>query len=548
MLHGVVSVAILSVLVGVSGTDNEYKGTQFTFTNNCKNELSLIARINDQGDHELKDLQPFEQYVYNVSNEVCEHGNVRAGTSLEATLFEFSTCEGENKINSMVFFDGSIIAPTLTSKDCTDAIDCGGAVKQDPRFQRGLSLLKEHDYEAAVSIFEDLLKTKIELKQTSEALELAPIYYEYGNALLSLAEGTANVFGNALDGSEKDPGDKRSAQGQEEKETQCKNEVQETPNEENVAKDDLELAWEMLEVARVIYARHPEDLSIEKELARVYMRLGDLSMESENFSRAKQDYENSLVLNKKILKITRDSDTTPLADLYCCLAISCIYQDPSQPEVQLDQGATSTEAPLDEETEPKDPANVGSSLSRQRLEEEGLRYYVLAGRVMAENIHRLAGKCCPKIMSFVEDRIPRYNTDATSMKHESSAHAKGKRKQRQDPDLELLFIKHTMASVRQDFLALLKREFSADETKLLEHVEIYVELKEKVDGIREGFGWDLDTVTEKTIGTTTIGFEGSSNATIGSMHSSFETKSINILPVVKKGKTFATDESETKVE
>lgn len=85
MLHGVVSVAILSVLVGVSGTDNEYKGAQFTFTNNCKNELSLIARINDQGDHELKDLQPFEQYVYNVSNEVCEHGNVRAGTSLEAT-------------------------------------------------------------------------------------------------------------------------------------------------------------------------------------------------------------------------------------------------------------------------------------------------------------------------------------------------------------------------------------------------------------------------------------------------------------------------------
>lgn len=41
-------------------------------------------------------------------------------------VFEFSTCEGENKINSMVFFDGSIIAPTLTSKDCTDATDCGG--------------------------------------------------------------------------------------------------------------------------------------------------------------------------------------------------------------------------------------------------------------------------------------------------------------------------------------------------------------------------------------------------------------------------------------
>nr|CCA18837.1 conserved hypothetical protein [Albugo laibachii Nc14] len=518
-------------------------------------------------------MAPNDIFQYDLTE--FQSGNLRANKDLEATLFEFSTTSS----NMPIYYDGSIISTNLTTPHCKSLPECGGktsfnvgitvfrtldailmkegekgsrtniiveAAKQDPRFQRGLCLLKEHDYEAAVTIFEDLLKTKVELKKTSEALELAPIYYEYGNALLSLVEGTANVFGNVLDGSEKHS-DKGTDHGQEEKSSQFRNESDDNPIEENVVKDDLELAWEMLEVARVIYTRHPEDLSIEKELARVYMRLGDLSMESENFTRAKQDYENSLVLNKKILKITRESDTTPLADLYCCLAISCIYQDPSQPQINLDQGCTD-EAPVEQDVDAKDPVNVESSVSRQRLEEEGLKYYVLAGRVMAENIHRLAEKCSPTITSFIKERIPAYNTDGTGMKDQPNALGKGKRKQRRDPDLELLFIKHSMANVRQDFLALSSTESSADEMKLLEHVDIYVELKEKVDGIREGFGWDLDTDTEKPIGTTTIGFQSSSNApTIGTVVSAPEKTSVNIIPVVKKGKTTATNESEKKV-
>ena len=54
----------------------------------------------------------------------------------------------------------------------------------------------------------------------------------------------------------------------------------------------------MLEVLHVMYTRHLEDHSIENELARSYMCLGDVSMESENFTCTKHDYVNSRVLNK----------------------------------------------------------------------------------------------------------------------------------------------------------------------------------------------------------------------------------------------------------
>ncbi|KAJ0388866.1 hypothetical protein P43SY_011796 [Pythium insidiosum] len=114
------------------------------------------------------------------------------------------------------------------------------------------------------------------------------------------------------------------------------------------------------------------------------MRLGDIGMESENFEQAKSDYEKCLLLRKKILKATQDPDTTLLADLYCCLAISCIYQDSAQ-------GETANK--------------VQAILSR---EEEGLKFYVLAGHVMAENIHRVAKECgVPQLLEFVQARIPK---------------------------------------------------------------------------------------------------------------------------------------------
>ena len=49
----------------------------------------------------------------------------------------------------------------------------------------------------------------------------------------------------------------------------------------------------------------------------------------------------------------------------------------------------------------KDPFNVEALVTRQRLEEEGLKYCVLAVYAVAET-----EKCTPTIISSIKERIP----------------------------------------------------------------------------------------------------------------------------------------------
>lgn len=296
-----------------------------------------------------------------------------------------------------------------------------------------------------------------------------------------------------------------------------------------VLADDLEIAWEMLEVARVIYSRYPDELAVEKELARVYMRLGDLGMESDVFEQAKSDYEKSLMLRQKILKETKEPDTTLLADLYCCLAISCIYQD-STTQQQVEDAAEGT--------------SVDHSARQEEIrkhEDEGLKYYVLAGRVMAENIHRVAGSCAKELQDFVELRIPKYSANGNDSPVASASKGKGKQKATAEKQ-ELLFTGGSSMDAMKDELLTCVQVFKAlktsdevegsltkDEAQLLEYMEIYGELKEKVDGIIEsanaeaidrnnvttasGVKRGSDEVDEAAGPVTTIGFGSAPAAT-----------------------------------
>jgi hypothetical protein len=56
---------------------------------------------------------------------------------------------------------------------------------------------------------------------------------------------------------------------------------EEEANEIEDEKDKLELAWEVLDVARVIYSRREDDEGKEK-LIQVHMILGDISLENGN--------------------------------------------------------------------------------------------------------------------------------------------------------------------------------------------------------------------------------------------------------------------------
>ncbi|GMF35907.1 unnamed protein product [Phytophthora fragariaefolia] len=355
----------------------------------------------------------------------------------------------------------------------------------DPRYVRGVALLKEKRLEEAVVALEDLLRTMCEAEGKADSLAVAPVYYEYGHALLSLTEATASLFGGAVEGA--------AGAGGEDGEQDAR-----------AAADDLEAAWEVMELARVIYSRFPGDAAVEAQLARVYTRLGDLGLESDQFEQAKSDFQKALQLRRKLLRAAQAEDTTQLADLHCQLAIACIYRDST-----ADQDAEKDAAPNEE-----------------------LTHYVMAGRVMAENIHRVAHKCGDKAGAFARARVPAYTAE-----EEADPKGKGKRKApSEDETLSLALKDEHPETLRQQFLECVgvkeeKEKLQEDEKTLLEYLEIYLELKEKVDGIKETIAGALATDAKEEKAVTTIGF--------GQTDASADAPAVNVIPVVKKRKTDA---------
>ncbi|CAK5280161.1 unnamed protein product, partial [Mycena citricolor] len=67
---------------------------------------------------------------------------------------------------------------------------------------------------------------------------------------------------------------------------------------------DFNAAWEVLDLARAIYAKQNEEESnedVQLKLADTYIALGDVSLETEKFDQAITDYEAGLDLKKDLL-------------------------------------------------------------------------------------------------------------------------------------------------------------------------------------------------------------------------------------------------------
>jgi len=173
--------------------------------------------------------------------------------------------------------------------------------------------------------------------------ECGPLYYQYGCALLGQAQKESGALGEGL---EKKATVKRTG-GEGEGETgegggsgeqvngkQTKTEEEENPEGKEKDKednDDMKLAWDVLEVARIIYEKKlqglpSEDSKNKKEtqlfLAAIHSRIGDLSMEVENFDAGYEDHKKSLTLKQEVLP----EDDRSLAATYSTLAVISLYQ------------------------------------------------------------------------------------------------------------------------------------------------------------------------------------------------------------------------------
>eukprot|EP00003_Mantamonas_plastica_P033764 TRINITY_DN989_c0_g1_i6.p1 TRINITY_DN989_c0_g1~~TRINITY_DN989_c0_g1_i6.p1 ORF type:complete len:629 (-),score=259.61 TRINITY_DN989_c0_g1_i6:33-1919(-) len=112
----------------------------------------------------------------------------------------------------------------------------------------------------------------------------AEYYYAYGDGLLMKVEMDDSLIGGGGGGGDDEGAEEEGGAGQ--------------PNaEQGEEEGDDGLAWEMLEVARVLYEKAQGK---EKELAEVLQRLGDVSVENGSPDQAVEDYQKCLALREQV--------------------------------------------------------------------------------------------------------------------------------------------------------------------------------------------------------------------------------------------------------
>ncbi|KAJ7117547.1 hypothetical protein C8R44DRAFT_832297 [Mycena epipterygia] len=183
-------------------------------------------------------------------------------------------------------------------------------------------------YEQAVEFY----ATALELMTKSygeDAPETADLYFAYGKALLENAISQSSVLGKDQpeEDKEDEPVESTSGSGPilsfsgdaedaEDPAVDLFSAAQNIADEEDAAaededgdddaepEDDFNAAWEVLDLARAIYAKQTEegaDKDVQLKLADTYIALGDVSLETEKFDQAITDYEAGLALKGELL-------------------------------------------------------------------------------------------------------------------------------------------------------------------------------------------------------------------------------------------------------
>ncbi|BAF20707.1 uncharacterized protein [Oryza sativa Japonica Group] len=197
-------------------------------------------------------------------------------------------------------------------------------------FERGSKAIEEGDFVDAV----DCLSRALEIRVAHHG-ELAPecvsTYFKYGCALLYKAQDEADPLGNVPksssnkesmksttnkddSGSSKTPGsntedapstDKADAEegqnstgkGQEEENGDSDKDDDEMVGDEDDS--DLDQAWKMLDIARAIVEKSPDD-TLEK--AKIFSALAEVSMEREDIDNSLGDYFKALAILEKLFE------------------------------------------------------------------------------------------------------------------------------------------------------------------------------------------------------------------------------------------------------
>ncbi|XP_032381664.1 nuclear autoantigenic sperm protein isoform X8 [Etheostoma spectabile] len=195
------------------------------------------------------------------------------------------------------------------------------------------------DVVSAVSVFQDAC-SMLAAKYGDTAEECGEAFFLCGKSLLELARMENSVLGNALEGvpeesEEEQPNSSNieSANNLDEEEDDDDDDDEDgEENGQHKEEDEvgnLQLAWEMLEVAKVIYKKK-EGKDDQLMAAQAYLKLGEVSAESGNYPQALEDFQECLALQLKHLP----PHSRLLAETHYHVATTLCYMDQYSQAIQ----------------------------------------------------------------------------------------------------------------------------------------------------------------------------------------------------------------------
>ncbi|KAK2858176.1 hypothetical protein Q7C36_006095 [Tachysurus vachellii] len=170
------------------------------------------------------------------------------------------------------------------------------------------------DVVSAVSVFQEACAMLAE-KYGDTADECGEAFFLCGKSLLELARMENSVLGNALEGvpeESSEEGEKHNdskiesadnlddAEDDDDDDEEADENAEDKEGEEEEDVGNLQLAWEMLEVAKVIYKRK-ESKEDQLMAAQIFLKLGEVGVESGNYSQALDDFQECLAIQLKHL-------------------------------------------------------------------------------------------------------------------------------------------------------------------------------------------------------------------------------------------------------
>ncbi|KAI3957492.1 hypothetical protein MKX01_001851 [Papaver californicum] len=229
--------------------------------------------------------------------------------------------------------------------------------------EKGSKAMRDGDFSEASECFSRAVEIKV-ASFGELSPECASAYYKYGCALLYKAQEEADPLGsvpkkeaepqqNSDKGSsskdvfdkgaasssasdaQKENGDSTQSEGEknDEKEGGCEKEAEDgdTESEDEDLADaepdeddsDLDLAWKMLDLARAIAEKNPNDTT---EKVDILSALGEVALEREDIDTSLSDYLNALAILQRLV----EPDSRQIAELY--FRICLVLEVGSKPE------------------------------------------------------------------------------------------------------------------------------------------------------------------------------------------------------------------------